>query len=271
MARQIGIHANTGKPRALAAAKQAKELLALHGRESRYSSDTAAALGVEESFDPQDVESIVVIGGDGTVLRCCNNYFAYSIPILGVNLGTIGFLSEIEAEEMPQALAALAKGEYGVEERLLLSGEVGGQNCYALNDIYVHKNAHSNTVKIAVDVDGARVWNMIADGLIFSTPTGSTAYSLSAGGPVVAPNASVILITPVCAHALSARPIIVEEHARIEVRLAEGRAYISCDGNKVHREFPPSGLLSIRSAREKARFINLGANGFYDRLRRKLY
>lgn len=174
-----------------------------------------------EKFHEQ-VDIIFVLGGDGTLIGLAREIAAYPIPILGINMGNLGFLSESEPEDLPHAVDRILSGEYCVEERMMLHTEVlrGGQcvhEAIALNDVGIAKGSFGRMIKCNVYVDDLYVGMYNGDGLIISTPTGSTAYSLSAGGPIVVPYINVILLTPVAPHSLTARPLVLPADEEIHV------------------------------------------------------
>lgn len=174
----------------------------------------------------KDTEAILVAGGDGTLLRAARDTADSQIPVLGINLGTLGYLAEVERSNIKQALNQLLEGNYSVEERMLLSGRVlraGRQieDTCALNDITITRNGHLQMMYFQIFVNGKLLKEYHADGIILATPTGSTGYNLSAGGPIVEPGANLILLTPICAHTLQTRSVILKPEDEITVRIRE--------------------------------------------------
>ena len=217
-----------------------------------------------------DVDVVAVLGGDGTILRALRLMGERMVPVLGVNLGTMGFLAECAPEE---AVRRLAAGDYRLEERMLLRVErEGGERALALNDVVVSRGACQRVLQADVTVDGQAAARFSGDGLVISSPTGSTAYSLSAGGPVVVPQLDCIVLAPVCPHTFSARPMVVSGESQIEAALAPrgagGRLMLSIDGGDgIALE---RAVIRVRRAQERLPFVRFGENRFFSSLRGKL-
>lgn len=233
----------------------------------------------------KDIECAIVLGGDGTIIQTANDLRAYDIPILGLNLGTLGFLAEIEEHHMYEALDRLFQNNYRVENRLMIQGEVcyNDENStrrdntigYALNDVVITRKGFSRIISLGIYVNDELVDNFRGDGVIISTPTGSTAYNLSAGGPIVTPMASVMVITPICPHSLSPRSIVVSAQDTIKVvigkskKTQEAEAIANFDGNKV-TELGTDDFILVKKAQYDAKLIKLSRTGIYEILRSKL-
>ena len=221
-------------------------------------------------------EAIVVLGGDGTLLSAARRVAQAEIPLFGINLGTLGFLTEGELTEMDKAMEILISGKWAVEERMMLLGEVirGGQavdKFYALNDIVISKGAFARLITIDTYVDQEFLFAYPADGLIISTPTGSTAYSLSAGGPIVHPEMKLMLLTPICPHTLYARPVIVSEKQKIRAVLSTPNSdvMLTIDG-QYGIKLNVNDEVLVTSAPMKTRLIKLTEKNFFSILRKKL-
>lgn len=220
-----------------------------------------------------DVDVVAVLGGDGTILRVLRLMGEKMVPVLGVNLGTMGFLAECAPEALEEAVRRLAAGDYRLEERMLLRVErEGGERALALNDVVVSRGACQRVLQADVTVDGQAAARFSGDGLVISSPTGSTAYSLSAGGPVVVPQLDCIVLAPVCPHTFSARPMVVSGESQIEAALAPrgagGRLMLSIDGGDgIALE---RAVIRVRRARERLPFVRFGENRFFSSLRGKL-
>lgn len=220
-----------------------------------------------------DVDVVAVLGGDGTILRALRLMGERMVPVLGVNLGTMGFLAECAPEALEEAVRRLAAGDYRLEERMLLRVErEGGERALALNDVVVSRGACQRVLQADVTVDGQAAARFSGDGLVISSPTGSTAYSLSAGGPVVVPQLDCIVLAPVCPHTFSARPMVVSGESQIEAALAPrgagGRLMLSIDGGDgIALE---RAVIRVRRARERLPFVRFGENRFFSSLRGKL-
>lgn len=271
-----------GKPKARELAHRVKEMLEVAGVEiwvPQEVSDelqwhTTSALHV--GHQPLGVDAAVVLGGDGTLLHAAGFLAPFGIPLLGVNLGYLGFLTEIEAKELEPAIRRLIARDYEIENRMLLQAVVHGENrsdrFLAVNDIVITRSAFARMIHLAIDVDGVSVGNFLADGLIISTPAGSTAYSLSAGGPIVHPRLETILITPICPHSLATRSILALPDEVVSVRLVtdrESEVLLTADG-QAGVSVAPSESVVVQRADIKAKFIKFGQRSFYEVLGNRL-
>ena len=217
-------------------------------------------------------EAVLSVGGDGTFLRANTTAVQYGLPILGVNLGTVGFLAEVEWEQLQTACQQLAQGDFHIHERMMLKAELDGKSWLALNDVVLSRGGYSRLIGVKAEVDGEEVGRYIADGLIISTPTGSTGYSLSAGGPIVHPAVECILLTPICAHSLQHRPVIAAPQHRIELSLDDTHAQsVQCaiDGQGCFVLTADKKLVVTR-ADQPARFIETKPRSFFTTIRCKL-
>lgn len=216
---------------------------------------------------------VVTVGGDGTILHSAKKAAMLSKPVLGVNAGRLAFMAGLEKEELSM-LTELIDGNYRVDERIMLKTTVKHdgiiENCgYSINDTTVMRGAEPRICELKVDLDGKSFNNYLGDGIIFATPTGSTAYSLSAGGPVVDPQLGGIILTPVCSHSLFSRPLVFKDTARLGVKSADGEdLFISCDGEKPMR-VPSKAKVTIEKADICARFIRIKPDNFLDVLNYK--
>lgn len=198
-----------------------------------YMEEPVEFLEDAEAFDQCDV--IVTVGGDGTILHAARRSLGYQKPLLGVNIGRVGFLATVEADEL-EKLEHLVCGEYSHDRRSLLAVSVSGRNCFrqtALNDVVISKAGSFQTIDVEVFCDDIPVSRYMGDGVVIATPTGSTAYSLSAGGPVLDAHIAGIVVTPICAHSLHSPPMVFSAQRRLRVTVdapAGGRALLSCDG-----------------------------------------
>lgn len=222
------------------------------------------------------IDLVVCLGGDGTMLSVARRFAPAGVPIIGVNLGRMGFLTEVEPSEFEAFFARFLAGECIVHERMMLDAAVVGEEVRrepvsVLNDIVITKSTLARMLDFDLTLDGKYVTRYRADGLIISTPTGSTAYSLAAGGPIVVPALSAIVITPICPHALTQRPIVVPESAEVCVRLdpEHENVYLSLDGQVGHPLQQGMQVVVTRSERNTL-LVRDPARRFYDVLRRKL-
>ena len=221
---------------------------------------------------PERADMIVAMGGDGTLLRAAAEVHPHSTPILGVNLGRLGFLSGVEPRELNDGLDGLLNGDYAIEERIALHAQTRTHNAFALNEVVIERSVTARLVQVAMRVGDAPVSSFYGNGLILATPTGSTGYSLSSGGPIVHPNLSVLVATPICPHSLSLRPMVMPGDQSVTIRvLAEqsDEIMLSADGRTVC-SLGVGESVTVRRAAEPVRFINMQGLTFYDLLQRKL-
>jgi NAD+ kinase len=222
----------------------------------------------------------IVLGGDGTILYTARELAKYKLPILGVNLGNFGFLAEVEEKEALETLEKIGNGEYNVESRMMLETSVNKGDrvteCgLALNDIVITRTSISRMVGYSIYVNGDLVNNYAADGVIISTPTGSTAYNLSAGGPLIAPNNEILVITPICPHTLSARSIVLSGKDEVSITFEHNRTswdhdlMITIDGQK-GMKINNNTCITIRKSKYETRLVKLKDKDFYSLLRKKL-
>ncbi len=221
-------------------------------------------------------DMLIVFGGDGTMLGAARSMAGLSTPILGVNIGGLGFLTALPGEEISPALEQIWAGEFRIEERSLIEcrGESGPSpiSQIALNDFVVSRGATSRLIELEVNVNGEYLTNYRCDGLIFSTPTGSTAYSLAAGGAIVSPDAAVLTITPICPHTLSNRSVIVSGDSLLQVTVLTKKLeiYLTADG-QVQLPLIAGNQLQIRNSAKKIRLLRLPVSSFFKTLRQKLH
>ena len=233
----------------------------------------------QTSYEPilqDDMECAVVLGGDGTLIHVARKLAEKKIPVFGINMGNLGFLTHADSGKARAALDALISGEYFIEERMMLEASVDGMEFgTALNDVVLTRNGFSRIISVGIYVNGKPVCNYRGDGVIVATPTGSTGYNLSAGGPVVAPTTELFLITPICPHSLNARSILLsaedELHlvVREEKKTQDEEAIITLDGQYA-KDLAAEDTIVIRKSEKKAYFIQLNNHSFFDALHRKL-
>lgn len=275
--RRVGLVAKNGSRGAVEAGRELCEWLQRRELEVALDDSLRRATGsgapAFDSDEPYDL--VVVLGGDGTLLSVARS-LAQGVPILGVNLGSLGFLTEISRGEMYPALVRVLEGDHDIEERFLLDVDLrrrGGevQPFRVFNDAVVTKGALAPIIEMSLFVDGNLVARFRADGLIISTPTGSTAYNLSADGPIVHPLLPVILLTPICPHALTLRPVVVPATGTVEVRLeSEGaEVFLTLDGQE-GASLSGGDTVAVTRSRRRARLVKVSGRTFYDSLRGKL-
>lgn len=276
---RIAVIPNTDKDTELKATYELVEILNSFGKEvivdrSIGFENTDLVCEVEKS-EISRADMIIVLGGDGTILEIADEAAKYNTPILGINLGNLGFLTQAE-EISKDIFEDIFSGNYTVRESMMLHATVYENQeitaeFTALNDIVI-KGELARMVNIKLDIDGTNTNNYPADGVIIATATGSTAYSLSAGGAIVHPELDAIMITPICPHTLKARCMLVPDTKTVEVSFAKphrNNAILNVDGKKSYT-FGENGCVKIEKSEHKVRFINLNKRNFYDIVREKI-
>jgi NAD+ kinase len=240
-------------------------------REAAPDLQPLALLGVD--VQPSALELVIVLGGDGTILRAAELARGCDAPLLGVNLGHVGFLAEAEREDLDETVQRALDGDYVVEERMALSvrvkrGREVAYETWALNEATVEKASRERSLEVVVEVDQRPLSTFGCDGLVISTPTGSTAYAFSGGGPVMWPSLEAILVVPLAAHALFARPLVVAPDSPVAIELldrSQGSGVLWCDGRRTF-ELPPGARVVIRRSSTPVRLARLTPRPFVDRL-----
>ena len=230
---------------------------------------------VDNNFLYSNIDIALTLGGDGTLLSTGRKFASKGVPLCGINLGRVGFLAEIETDEIIDKLTKIINNNYFIEKRLMLEGVVyrNGEKIFsaeAINDIVVTKSGLSRMIKLKLLIDDILTAEYQADGIIFATSTGSTAYSLSAGGPIINPSLKVMLITPICPHSVNARPLIIDENEEIKLKVSARHNDIglTVDGQIVYPLLP--GDLIIKKSLLTADFIRFTDKNYYKTIKKKL-
>ncbi|HET7682801.1 MAG TPA: NAD kinase [Marmoricola sp.] len=280
--RRVLVLAHTGRENAVAVAGEVVSRLRDHGLVVRLLADEADDLSltpgeglevVDEASAADGCELAVVIGGDGTILRAAELTHGTSTPLLGVNLGHVGFLAEAEQEDVDAMIEAIVARRYTSEERLTIDvrvyrGKELVETTWALNEASVEKAARQRMLEVVVEIDGRPLSRWGCDGVVCATPTGSTAYNFSAGGPVVWPGVNALLMVPISAHALFARPMVVAPDSVLAVEVlaqTQGAGVLWCDGRRTV-ELPPGARIEVRKGRSPVRLARVHQAPFTDRL-----
>ena len=234
------------------------------------------ATHVDERELAERADLVVAIGGDGTLLHAARNVAARNVPLVGINRGRLGFLTDVSPEHMRETLDAILAGDFLAERRLMLSAALGQQTAksalFALNDIVLQRGDTGRLLDFTTDVDGAYVNNHRGDGLIVATPTGSTAYALSCGGPIIQPNVDALAMVPICPHTLSDRPLVLPSTSEIRVTLDNAggsEAQVVCDGEALGR-MSAGDVLTIKLAKQAVTLLHPRDYNYYELLRSKL-
>jgi len=277
----VGVVINTAKDLALRTGRQVVAWLEERGYRPLLLPEGAEGIGRPDLAVPPgpvwgEARLMVVLGGDGTLIRAAHMAAPMNVPMLGVNTGHLGFLTEIEGDELFEHLEPFLQGHYVVEERMMLTARVERQGQVlveevALNDAVVSKGPRARLVHLKVSVGGTVVARYPADGIIVATPTGSTAYSLSAGGPIVGPTVEVLLVTPICPHSMNSRSMVVSGNEQITITVEEspGEVGLSADGSDPIPLYK-GDVIRISRAPYSARLIRRHSYRFYEVLRQKL-
>lgn len=224
---------------------------------------------------PENLDCVIVIGGDGTLIEVAR-ILKQEVPILGINMGTLGYLTEVEISGVEDGILQMLRGEYRIEDRMMLEGTFeNGTKAIALNDVVVSRKGDLRIIQFDVYVNGSFLNSYEADGIILSTPTGSTAYNFSAGGPIVEPTASLIVITPICSHSLNSSSIILSAEDEIVIQIGEGRhgrqqeVYITFDGAEMV-VLKTGEKLTVCKANRLTEIVKLNGLSFLEILHRKM-
>ncbi|MEZ3485888.1 MAG: NAD(+)/NADH kinase [Lachnospiraceae bacterium] len=225
---------------------------------------------------PEDIACAIVIGGDGSLIEVARLFWGKDIPIIGINMGTLGYLTEVEVGHIEEAIEQIIAGDYALEKRMMLKGTFeNGDFDISLNDIVVSRKGELHIIHFRVYVNGELLNDYEADGVVISTPTGSTAYNLSAGGPIVEPTASLIVITPICSHGLNVRSIVLSSEDEIVIEIGPGRngskeqVYVAFDGADAV-VLKTGDKVTVCRAKDYATLMKLSKVSFLETLRRKM-
>ena len=271
---------NEKKDPGLEISKRIQEYIEQSGGTSRRMCEFTRHIQEDMSCITKDTECVIVLGGDGTMLHAARLLVDHDLPMVGVNLGTLGFLAVIELAKLYEGLDELLNDTFRIEERMMLDGRVIHANqetdhLPALNDVVIARSGFSRIISFRIIVNGELLDIYEADGVIISTPTGSTGYNLSAGGPIVNPKANVILVTPICPHSLQAKSMVLSPEDEIEIYIENVRqtqleeAYVTFDG-QVARKLQPGDVLQVKNSLKRAKVIKVKEDSFYQILRVKV-
>ena len=237
---------------------------------SNYQNELVASKDHKSFTDTVDL--IIVFGGDGTLLSSARQYLEYEIPILGVNMGNVGFLTDIKTNNFEESLKDILNGSYKIEERNLVSAEYNDNHICGLNEVVIHSGAYAQLMRYRLNVNNKVVYEQRSDGLIIATPTGSTAYALSAGGPIIHPSLDVWTILPMLPQSLSSRPFIISSNENVEIELFDGpsdNAKICVDGQD-DIDLPYGVKITISKTHKTLKLVHPEDNDFFEACREKL-
>lgn len=284
---KIILSPNPYRDRNLKVALRAQEILRQGGVETAMclpfllDNDSRVDLPKQQEFshmqtELKDADMLICFGGDGTILHAARDAIAHKVPVLGVNMGSVGFMAELEHSELDH-LSKVIQGQYTLEPRMMLDVLVrrGKDIVYrdlALNDAVITKGAVARVIDLNVCGDGIPIYSFSGDGVILSTPTGSTAYSMSAGGPIVEPTAENVIVTPICAHALHAKSLVLDRSRVVQVkigRMSRKSAHLSVDGGRAFR-LSGNDLVEVQRSKSVTRVVRLTQRSFYEIINQKL-
>jgi NAD+ kinase len=215
----------------------------------------------------REYDLAIAAGGDGTFLYATSLIHSFGIPIMGINLGGLGFLTDIRKEEIEEVFKDIASRNYDIEERMMLYVTYGNKEDYALNDIVVSME-EGRMIEIEISINGDFITDLSGDGLIISTPTGSTAYSLASGGPILTPKTSGIIITPICPHTLTFRPLVIDNDSKISL-VTKDKSWIICDGQRKER-LKINEAINIKKSTHSLKVVKVKGKNYFQILRDKL-
>ena len=274
--KKIGVVLRPSTPELKDSFLELEKIFNKHNIEVLLEDDSAQMVGLKGTLSNiicNEVDFVVTIGGDGTLLATVRRSFNYDIPILGVHAGNLGFLADLSMNELDSFVKKIIEGEYQIDERAIMEATIikdGKElNMYAFNDIVLTRTRVSNMIHIETLIDSKPFNTYYGDGVIVSTPTGSTAYNLSAGGPILFPMSNVFALTPICPHSLTQRPLVLPGKFAIEMRTSEERALIIIDGQDVH-ELGLNESVKIKLASKTIKLIHTKEFDYFDVLKEKL-
>ena len=225
-------------------------------------------LGVDFEEMCKKVDFIVALGGDGTLISVSRRAYKFDKPILGINAGNLGFLTDINPDNVEEFLDDFLKGNYRIDERMVIEIEYKDKKLYAFNDVVISKDIISSMINIQVDTNESFLNTYRGDGLIISTPTGSTAYNLSAGGPVVYPLTESFILTPICPHSLTQRPLVLPSNFILDIKVKEDMAKLILDGQEI---YTLNDKIVLKKAKKPAKLIHRKERNYFEVLREKLH
>lgn len=270
----IALFPNTKKRNTKNVAMGIRDYLCHRGVQVVVEDEDAKALGTDplSSVDPKKIDFLISLGGDGTILRVIHDHPEIDKPILGINLGNLGFMAEVPVAEVYPSLQDLLNGSYTIQERIMMKGSsVKGENFFAVNEFSIHRAPNHCLIELAIHVDGVYLNTFAADGMILATPSGSTAYSLAAGGPILTPELQAFVLTPISPHTISNRPIVLMPKHEIQIQYLSNLnpLEVSADGISSYK-MKTGEVFHISTTSRTFRLISLFHHDYYATLRSKL-
>jgi NAD+ kinase len=270
----FALFANLEKPSVQAVALGIREFLAERGVELVADDPLAQAINANpfSSVDPQEIDFVISLGGDGTILRLVHRHPELTAPIVGVNLGHLGFMSDIPLADLYPSLGDLLEGHYRIEQRVMMEGRTAhGESCLAVNEIVVHRSPNPSLIQLGIHVNDLYLNTFSADGVIVATPSGSTAYSLAAGGPILTPELEAFVLTPISPHTLSNRPMVLGSQLEIQIQYLSDYQPVEVAYDGIRRFTLHQGeVFHIRRAQRMFQLVSLQRRDYFSVLRTKL-
>jgi NAD+ kinase len=269
----IALFPNEKKESSFALSIEVRKFLENKGVTVVAEDEKASKVGAKplSSVDPKKVDFLIAMGGDGTLLRISHAFDYLEAPILGINLGHLGFMADVPVADIYSSLNDLLEKKYTIDQRVALQAQAGKEKLYAVNDIVLHRAQNYSLIELSIHVDGIYINTFVADGVILATPNGSTAYSLAAGGPILSPLLNAIVITPICPHTISNRPIVLTADHTIEIKYLSpyNPIDVRADGLSATTLEPDQSVIIERSPKP-FKLINLHRHEYFATLRSKL-
>lgn len=270
----IALFPNEQKQQSFELAIDIRKFLESHGVTVVAEDEKAEAIGAIplSQVDPKEIKFLITMGGDGTILRLCHRYNYLDAGILGINLGHLGFMADVPAHDIYPSLKDLLNNGYHIDQRLVLEASNNqGDLLRAVNDVVIHRAQNYSLIELAIHVDGVYFNTFVADGIIIATPNGSTAYSLAAGGPILSPTLNALVITPICPHTISNRPIVLTADHTIEITYISNYDPIDVRADGLDTFTMKSGdILTVKQSDQKFKLVNLHRHEYFSTLRTKL-
>lgn len=269
----IALFPNTNKPQAIKICHEISEFLIKKGVEVVVEDQQAKAMQAARlsETDFKSIDFIISLGGDGTILRLMHRHPELNAPLIGINLGGLGFMADIPMDDVYSGLNDLLEGRYTIQERTKMDGRLCEERCMAINEMVIHRAQNPSLIDLSIHVDGLYLNSFAADGVIISTPNGSTAYSLAAGGPIVSPDLEAFIITPICPHTISNRPIVLMPKKSIEIKYLSNLKpiEISYDGICTF-QMKYNETFIVTPSKSKFKLVKLPGHDYFTTLREKL-
>lgn len=270
----IALLPNLTKSQSKSIATSIREFLVQNGVTVAARDEEAETIGAIplSKVKKEDISFIITLGGDGTILRFLHTYPDLTAPVVGINLGGLGFMADIPLTDIYPCLHALLKGNYTVDERIMMTGATqAGQSTFALNDIVIHRGQIPSLIELVIHVDGEYLNTFSADGVVLATPNGSTAYSLAAGGPILTPKVDAFVLTPICPHTISNRPIVLLPNQTIQIQYISDSGPIEVIFDGLHCFRISNGeMFYISLSEKKFKLVSLPQYDYFSTLRKKL-